>query len=177
MEHNEIVTVCRWFPDGQTFISASVDKEVIVWNLAGTVVHQWSLDRMFDLAITPDGNKMVAICNERKLHIYNVHDNFQELLSYQMPHNMTSVITSNDSKYALINSMAQEVHLWDIEKFQLVRKFVGQRQEKFMIRSCFGGPEQNFVISGSEGSVPCPALGERHGMLMVLRLPYLRLEP
>jgi WD repeat-containing protein 26 len=153
MEHNDIVTVCRWFPDGQTFISASVDKEVIVWNLAGTVVHQWSLDRMFDLTITPDGNKMVAICNERKLHIYDVHDNFQEVLNYQMPHNMTSVVSSNDSKYILINSMAQEVHLWNIDKFQLERKFVGQRQEKFMIRSCFGGPEQNFILSGSEGQL------------------------
>jgi WD repeat-containing protein 26 len=151
MEHNEIVTVCRWFPNGQNFISASVDKEVIVWNLLGTVVHQWSLDRMFDLAITPDGSKMVAICNERKLHIYSINDDFREHLSYQMPHNMTSIVASNDSKYVLINSMAQEVHLWDIERFQLVRKFVGQTQEKFMIRSCFGGPDQNFVLSGSEG--------------------------
>jgi WD40 repeat protein len=152
MEHNEIVTVCRWFPDGQTFISASVDKEIIVWNLAGNIIHQWSLDRLYDIAITPDGSKMVAICNDRKLHIYSIHDDFRELLSYQMSHNMTSVVASNDSKYVLINSMAQEVHLWDIEKFQLVRKFVGQTQEKFMIRSCFGGPDQNFVLSGSEGS-------------------------
>jgi len=151
MEHNEIVTVCRWFPDGQTFISASVDKEVMVWNLSGTVLQQWSMDRMFDLAVTPDGSKMVAICNERKLHIYNVLDSFREVMSYQMGHNMTSVTVSNDSKYVLINSMAQEVHLWDIEKFRLVRKYVGQTQEKFMIRSCFGGPEQNFVLSGSEG--------------------------
>jgi len=154
MEHNDIVTVCRWFPDGQTFISASVDKEVMVWNLSGTVLQQWSMDRMFDLAVTPDGSKLVAICNERKLHIYNVLDSFREVMSYQMGHNMTSVTVSNDSKYVLINSMAQEVHLWDIEKFRLVRKYVGQTQEKFMIRSCFGGPEQNFVLSGSEGIPP-----------------------
>jgi WD repeat-containing protein 26 len=161
MEHNNIVTVCRWFPDGQTFISASVDKEVIVWSLGGTVIHQWSLDRMFDLAITPDGSKMVAICNERKLHVYSVHDDFREQINYQMPHNMTSVVASNDSKYVLVNSMAQEVHLWDIEKFQLVRKFVGQTQEKFMIRSCFGGPDQNFVLSGSEGGSPLETLSDK----------------
>jgi WD repeat-containing protein 26 len=151
MDHNGIVTVCRWFPDGQTFVSACVDKEVTVWNLAGTVMHQWSLDRMFDLTITPDGSKMIAICNERKLHIYDVHDDFRETLNYQMSHNMTCVTASNDSKFILINSMAQEVHLWDIEKLQLIRKFVGQAQEKFMIRSCFGGPDQNFILSGSEG--------------------------
>jgi WD repeat-containing protein 26 len=153
MEHNEIVTVCRWFPDGQTFISASVDKEIIVWNLAGTIIHQWSLDRIFDIAITPDGAKMVAICNDRKLHIYNIHEDFRAVGSCQMPHNMTSIVASNDSRYVLINSMAQEVHLWDIEKPQLIRKYVGQTQEKFMIRSCFGGPEQNFVLSGSEGTI------------------------
>jgi len=107
---------------------------------------------MFDLAITPDGSKMIAICNEKKLHVYNINDDFREALSFQMDKNMTSIVASNDSKYVLINSMAQEVHLWDIEKFHLVRKFVGQTQEKFMIRSCFGGPDQNFVLSGSEDS-------------------------
>jgi WD repeat-containing protein 26 len=165
VEHNNIVTVCRWFPNGQNFISASVDKAVIVWNLAGTVMYQWSLDRMFDLAITPDGNKMIAICNERKLHVYGINDNFAEHLNYQMPHNMTSVVASNDSRYVLINSMAQEVHLWDIEKFQLVRKFVGQTQEHFMIRSCFGGPDQNFVLSGSEGISLFAWLMKIHGYM------------
>lgn len=148
-----MVTVCRWFPDGQSFISASVDRELTVWSLAGAVIHRQSVDRMYDLAITPDGTKIVAICMDKKLHIYDVHDDFREVLCYPMQHNMTSVVASNDSKYVLINSMAQEVHLWDIERFQLVRKFVGQTQEKFMIRSCFGGPEQNFILSGSEGTI------------------------
>ena len=127
---------------------------------------------MFDLTITPDGSKMVAICNERKLHVYSVHNDFQELLRYQTSDNMTSVVASNDSKYVLINSMAQEVHLWDIEKFQLVRKFVGQTQKRFMIRSCFGGPDQNFILSGSEGT---QALFS--ALPLTSRFTNLRLEP
>ena len=45
----------------------------------------------------------------------------------------------------------QGVHLWDIRDRVLVRKFQGPRQEKYTIYSCFGGANQDFLASGSEG--------------------------
>lgn len=33
----------------------------------------------------------------------------------------------------------------------MARKFTGQRQGQHIIRSCFGGVDGNFVVSGSEG--------------------------
>lgn len=45
----------------------------------------------------------------------------------------------------------QEIYLWDLATGKLARKFVGQRQDKLVIRSCFGGIDGNFIVSGSEG--------------------------
>ena len=38
-------------------------------------------------------------------------------------------------------------------KHRLVRKFTGQQMREDVIRSCFGGVDEDFVLSGSEG--PC----------------------
>ena len=45
----------------------------------------------------------------------------------------------------------QGVHLWDLTDKCLVRKFRGVTQGFFTIHSCFGGINQDFVASGSEG--------------------------
>lgn len=42
--------------------------------------------------------------------------------------------------------------LWDLANHRIARKFAGQKQRTMVIRSCFGGAEQNFIASGSEGT-------------------------
>ena len=64
---------------------------------------------------------------------------------------MTCISISRDSRYMLINMAENEVQLIDIETADLVRRFLGQRQSEFIIRSAFGGADENLIISGSEG--------------------------
>ncbi|CAG8595998.1 14646_t:CDS:10 [Acaulospora morrowiae] len=150
-KHTEPVTTCAWLPDGKSFISGSQDKNTYLWNLDGTIIDKWTGARIVDLAINKEGTKMVAICHDGKLHIYNLETKKEEAILDENA-KLTSVCLSNDCKYALVNLSSREIHLWDIEEKQIVRKYYGQKQGKFVIRSCFGGIDQRFVVSGSEDS-------------------------
>ena len=45
----------------------------------------------------------------------------------------------------------QGVILWDLKDRCLVRRFQGVTQGMYAIHSCFGGLNQDFIASGSEG--------------------------
>lgn len=71
--HNDTVTSCAWLPDGQRFVSGSVDKHIYLWNLEGDVLHKWSGIRVTDLAVSRDGRLMLAI-SEKKIRMYCLED-------------------------------------------------------------------------------------------------------
>lgn len=156
-KHTDAVTSAAWFPNGQYFVTGSLDKCIYMVDVhSGDIEFRWNGARVTDLGITPDGHKMVAICHEKKIRIYSLATK-DELACIQESDSITSVNLSTDSRFALVNLSSQELHVWDLSDVKLCQKYLGQKQGRFVIRSCFGGnmndshtDSQNFVVSGSE---------------------------
>ena len=92
-----------------------------------------------------------SMSDERyKISFYDIHRH-QEVGAIYMSEEMSSVKISEDSKYVLINQRPNEARLWDIEQQCMVIRYFGHQMNRNIIRSCFGGVDKSFVISGSEG--------------------------
>ncbi|RUO96418.1 WD40-repeat-containing domain protein [Jimgerdemannia flammicorona] len=154
-KHDDQVTSCAWLPDGNHFVSGAMTKSIsiLLWNIDGSMLHKWSGPRVMDLAVNREGTLMYAICSEKKIWAYDLTDKTtQALWSIQETDPITSISLTLDDRYALVNlQTAQELHLWDLENKVLVHKYVGHNHLRYVLRSCFGGINQRFVVSGSEG--------------------------
>ena len=153
MSHTQVVSTASWAPDGKTFVTGSLDKQsqLCLWDLNGRPLYTWSSDhRIQDCAISPDGQRLVAITPTKQIIVYNFVTREEEY-SILLKVKMTCVSISQDSRYMLVNMADNEVQLIDIETAEVIRRFLGQKQGEFVIRSAFGGGDENLIISGSEG--------------------------
>jgi hypothetical protein len=66
---------------------------------------------------------------------------------------LTSVTISQDSRHMLISMNPDKIKLMEIDTGEVVRSFEGHEQKHFIIRSTFGGANENFIVSGSEGKL------------------------
>lgn len=130
-----------------------MQSQLCLWNLNGRSAYSWAINyRIQDCAISPDGQRLVTISSERQIFVYNFVTREEEY-SILLKTKMTCLNISRDSRYMLINTTDNEVQLIDIETAEIVKRFPGQKQGDFVIRSSFGGADENLVISGSEGTI------------------------
>ena len=148
------ITEAAWHPDSESFVTASHDRKSTLchWMLGtSNPVHVWPENfRTDSVAITPDGRRVVVADTDARLRCFDFAT-YREEFVIQLPCRMTAISISADSIFALLNLTQGEVHMLDLHSRETVRKFVGQQQGQFMIRNCFGGAAENFVLSGSEG--------------------------
>lgn len=150
---DEPVSSCVWAADGQTFITGSFDKRISIcqWDLQGECVHTWAkTHRTEDLALSHDQRWLVAMDEQQNLHVYNFVTQ-EHVYDHALNARATSLSISHDSRYILVNKADNEAILIDIETRETVQKYKGHSGGTFTIRSDFGGANENFVISGSEG--------------------------
>ncbi|KAL4882283.1 WD40-repeat-containing domain protein [Aspergillus karnatakaensis] len=136
--HRQPVTAAVWAPDGESFVTASLDltSQLCHWSIRGNPLHLWHGEfRVQDCALTPDGRRLIVVDVERKIRVFNFRTREEE---YALP--LKTKATS------------VAIQLIDLETSEIVRRFQGQKQSEFIIRSTFGGAADNFVVSGSEDS-------------------------
>ncbi|OCT52367.1 WD repeat-containing protein 26 [Cladophialophora carrionii] len=156
VDQNYGITAAAWTPDSQGFVTASHDRnsQLCHWNLRAAKreqpVHVWPRGfRVQDVAITVDGHWLVALDPQNIIRIFDMHT-YREEPPIKVLGKMTSISLSQDGNTVLVNLAVGEVHMIDLITRDTVRKFRGQKQGEFVIRSCFGGAAENFVVSGSE---------------------------
>ncbi|PYH89342.1 WD40 repeat-like protein [Aspergillus ellipticus CBS 707.79] len=152
--HRQPVTAAAWAPDGESFVTAALDvsSQLCHWTMRGQSLYMWPEGfRVQDCAITPDGRRLIAADLDQKIHVYNFVTREEEYC-LALKSKPTSVAVSRDSRHMLINSADGQIQLVDINSTDVVRRFSGQKQGHFVIRSVFGGAAENFIVSGSEDS-------------------------
>ena len=106
--------------------------------------------RVNDLAVSPDGSRLVVLLESRIL-VYNFASK-EKICEWHLDDlKLTSVTISQNSRHMLVSMNKDKISLMDIDSGGLIQSFEGQMQRQFIIRSSFGGADENFVVSGSEG--------------------------
>jgi WD40 repeat protein len=122
------------------------------WNIHGEKIFDWTIThRVEDLAISPDGRWLVAMDHGPHIHVYNFVTRDLEY-EIDLQTRLTSVSISADSKHLLINHQEGIAQLFDLANRELVQQYTGHMGGKYLIRSDFGGANESFVMSGSEGT-------------------------
>ncbi|CAN1270036.1 WD repeat-containing protein WDS homolog [Linum perenne] len=150
-----IVSSCAWFPDSRRLVCGSSDPEkgIFMWDCDGKELSAWKGKRMpkvSDLAVTPDGEHLIVV-SDKEIRKFNVKT-FAEQLIVEA-NSITSLSVSINGEYIIVNLNSEEIHLWDAGfKWNKPLRFTGHKQNKYVIRSCFGGLNSSFIASGSEDS-------------------------
>lgn len=168
MEHPHTpVSAASWAPDGLSFVTSALEKTspICHWSVApsnfGHKLYTISDGfRAQDCAISPDGERLVVVDSEKRLYVFNFHT-YEKEYSQTFPARLTCISITRDSRHMLVNVSTGEIQLLEIETGELIRTFDGQEQGTYIIRSCFGGAGENFVLSGSEGKPNRPVLDQR----------------
>ncbi|RHZ70052.1 hypothetical protein CDV55_107954 [Aspergillus turcosus] len=152
--HRQPVTAAVWAADGESFVTASLDlsSQLCHWSMRGDPLYTWHGGfRVQDCAITPDGRRLIAADVEEKIRVFDFATHEEEYC-LALKSKPTSVAVSRDSRYMLVNLSEGQIQLIDLDTTEVIRRFQGQKQGHFVIRSAFGGAAENFVVSGSEDS-------------------------
>lgn len=130
--------------------------------------------RIHDIKITYDDENLILMTHQGSIDVYNLkqfpnynvdyatYNNSLKNLSLQrigvlpVMKKMTCIslpqIKNADDPLAskiLISLQSNEIQLWDFKEQILIQKYFGQKQEQFIIRSCFGY-NNKLIASGSE---------------------------
>ncbi|EPE07907.1 wd domain-containing protein [Ophiostoma piceae UAMH 11346] len=162
---SEPISCCAWVApsigagdetdnSNHSIVLGSFDKTrgLCTWSLDGELLHTWTeKHRTEDMALSSNGQWLVAMDHDKNLHVYNFR---KRELEYEMPLQNRPVsveISQNDPNMLLVNRQDGEVHMFDLmARGRFVRRYIGSTGGDYIIRGAFGGANECFVISGSE---------------------------
>uniref|UniRef100_A0A3P8NUT0 WD repeat-containing protein 26 n=1 Tax=Astatotilapia calliptera TaxID=8154 RepID=A0A3P8NUT0_ASTCA len=158
--HEDSLTSVAWNPDGKRFVTGGQRGQFYQCDLDGNLLDSWEGVRVQCLWCLSDGRTVLASDTHQRIRGYNFED-LTDRNIVQEDHPIMSFTVSKNGRLALLNVATQGVHLWDLQDRVLVRKYQGVTQGFYTIHSCFGGHNEDFIASGSEGKtklINCPSV-------------------
>ncbi|KAI9726088.1 MAG: hypothetical protein M1828_002096 [Chrysothrix sp. TS-e1954] len=185
--HEEPVTTAAWAPDGLTFVTGSLDinTPLAVWNTDplppedGFPVHNFKNQcaRVQDCAISAPASaantaipvRLAAMCcTDNTIYLFD-YLRSEEFGRISLEHPITCLNFSSDGNDMLINLSCDEIWAIDVETGDTRHKFQGHKQSHFVIKSCFGGASEGFVVCGGEDGTL--TIWHRHTARILEQLP------
>lgn len=117
-----------------------------------TISHKWNFGcRLQDVGVTFNGEFAVIVCLDRQIRVVDLKT---KNLSYVLPENsaVSAICVSSNSNQILLSVTGSQpvVRLWDLDTRHVVQSYRGHQENRYVVRAVLGGPNENFVISGSE---------------------------
>lgn len=142
------LTCAAWFPCGRKFVCGGSRGQFYYCDIDGNFLQSWEGIRLQCLHVTQDG-LILAADAQRRIVAYKFDQKSEEqLIREDQP--IMSFNISKDGRLALLNIASQGVHLWDLQDKILLRKYQGVIQANYVNHGSFGGPNEEFLVSGSE---------------------------
>jgi len=150
--HTDIVCAAVWMADHEHFVSGGIDDFMILWNKKGELMEKIKHSRVLDLVVAESGNLVYAVCaGSYKIGVFDIQKkkDINQILEKDV---IISTTITKDGKFLLVNTSYKnpELHLWSLVNYELVQRYTGHVQEKYMIRCSLGGNGERFIACGGE---------------------------
>jgi hypothetical protein len=115
------------------------------------VAYQWGGRRALDIVVNPKGDQAIVLCSETELRVYNLVDKSDRLL-LRADHLIAAITVSPACDFILLSYIElEEIACLDVATDTIVSRQRGFKQERYVMRPCFAGADNELVVSGSEG--------------------------
>lgn len=103
---------------------------------------------------------MVCLGGDHRIRIYDLNGTDVGIIEYNSNTKVSAIALTNDGTKLLVATQIRQIHLWELEEDlnqpqpsspSIVYKAPGHSDsQRYIIRTCFGGTDEAFVLSGSE---------------------------
>ncbi|CDR95184.1 WD domain, G-beta repeat containing protein, putative [Babesia bigemina] len=107
--------------------------------------------RIRTIAVNKDGTLAIGASPDRLTHLIDIAT-FRELPPLPEHSNVTMVACSALHNQVLLSVAGRYpvIRLWDLDERRVIQTYRGHREDRFILRCAFGGPDERFVVNGSE---------------------------
>ena len=150
LRHSAGINSCVFSPDGKTFVSASSDNTLKLWDVStGKEIHAFTGHQGYvnSCAISPDGKTIVSASKDHTLKLWDVSTGkeIHAFTGHKGP--VLDCAISPDGKSIISASSDNTLKLWDVSSGKDIRSFIGHKD---WVRRCAISPDGKTLVSVSE---------------------------